>query len=132
MDKSLRLTFARGDLLAVALVVLLALMTLIAYLPSGDAAPNAKVQVYRDSVLVDEMPLDTDRTFYVDGDYQNEVAIQNGKVSITHSTCPGGDCLRMNAISAPGRTIVCLPNRVELRVVAGDGTTDSDVDFVVR
>jgi len=134
MEKNLRLSFRRGDVLAVAVVLLLAVCTLLAYLPKTQATEQGVVQVYRDSVLVEEMPLEEDRVFYVDGDYRNEVTVQSGTVRVSHSNCPGTDCVYMQPISAPGRTLVCLPNRVEIRVVNADGTaqSDDDVDFVVR
>ena len=82
----------------------------------------------------EEMSLEEDRVFYVDGAYRNEVTVQNGTVRVSHSNCPGTDCVFMQPISSPGRTLVCLPNRVEIRVVNADGTaqSDDDVDFVVR
>ena len=54
------------------------------------------------------------------------VVIRDGRAAILESDCPGGDCIHSGWISQPGRSIVCLPNRVELRI-AGQG----DVDFVV-
>ena len=55
------------------------------------------------------------------------ITVSQGKVSITSSDCPGMDCVHSGAISASGRSLVCLPNGVEVRIV---GRTD-DVDFVV-
>ena len=48
-------------------------------------------------------------------------------IAITGSDCPGEDCVHSGWIKASGRSIVCLPNKVEIRIV---GQSD-DVDFVV-
>lgn len=127
MNKDLRLTFRRGDLFAVALVVFIALGTVLAFLPSGTADENNSAQIYMDSALVKEVPLSADTSFSIEGNYQNTILVEGGKIRISESNCPGGDCVHSGAISSPGRSIVCLPNRLEIRV-----TGTSDVDFVVR
>lgn len=127
MNKDLRLTFRRGDLFAIALVVLIALGTLLAFLPTKAADENSVAQIYMDSALIRELPLSADTSFAIEGEYRNTICVEGGSIRISHSNCPGGDCVLSGAISAPGRSIVCLPNRVEIRV-----TGASDVDFVVR
>ena len=127
MNKDLRLTFRRGDLFAVALVVFIALGTVLAFLPSGAADENSAAQIYMDSALVKEVPLSADTSFSIEGDYQNTILVEGGKIRISESNCPGEDCVHSGAIFSPGRSIVCLPNRLEIRV-----TGASDVDFVVR
>ena len=123
--KDLRLHFLKGDILAIAAVVVLAVGLLIFFVPKGDTAGGA-VQVYQDGKLLRKFPLNTDESFEINGDYHNTLEIRNGKVAITHSDCPGGDCLSSGWIGTAGRSIVCLPNRVEIRIVG-----KSDVDFVV-
>ena len=56
-----------------------------------------------------------------------DLAINDGASACTASDCPGQDCVHSGAIHTAGRSLVCLPNRVEIRVVSGG----SDVDFVV-
>lgn len=127
MNKDLRLNFRRGDLLAVLLVALIALGTIIFFLPSGAADEARVAQIYMDGTLLHELPLDVDTILTLEGDYRNAVSVSDGRIRIAESNCPGGDCVHSGAISAPGRSIVCLPNRVEIRV-----TGASDVDFVLR
>jgi len=127
MNKDLRLTFRRGDLLAVLLVALIALGTIFAFMPAGAADEGRVAQIYQNGALLHELPLDVDTNVTLEGDYRNTVSVSGGRVSISESDCPGEDCVLSGAIYAPGRSIVCLPNRVEIRV-SGAG----DVDFVVR
>lgn len=119
-------SFRRGDCIVIALVVLLAFAVAIAYLPEESSAQNAAVQVYQDSVLVRELPLNADAAFKVEGEYVNSIVIRDGRACIESSDCPGGDCVHSGWISQSGRSIVCLPNRVEIRI-----SGLSDVDFVV-
>jgi len=71
--------------------------------------------------------LSEDTTLEIGGKYTNLITVSDGKIAITASDCPGEDCVHSGAIHSSGRSIVCLPNAVEVRVVS----QTSDVDFVV-
>jgi hypothetical protein len=125
MKKEPNLSFVRGDWIAVVLVLLLAAAVLVLCLPR-QGEENAVVQVLKEGELIYELPLHSDRELQIGGKYQNTVIIQNGKVYVTESTCPGGDCVHTKGISRSGQSIVCLPNRLELRI-----TGTGEVDFAV-
>ena len=127
MQKKLSFSFRRGDFLAIALVVIIAAAVACAYLPFGKSSQGAALQVFRDGIMINELPLDSSEQFDITGEYTNTVQIDSGKAAIIASDCPGEDCVHSGWISRPGRSIVCLPNRVEIRI-----TGQSDVDFVVR
>lgn len=121
MDKGFKI----GDLVAVAAVLLLAVLCFLGFLPRGEEASCA--QIYQGGELLMTVSLDTDRQFPVEGDYRNVVTVRDGQIAITASDCPGQDCVHSGAIHSPGRSLVCLPNALEIRVISGQ----SDVDFVV-
>lgn len=127
MKKKLQLTFRKGDLLAIFLVAAMAVMAAVFFLPKNTCAQNAVVQIYQDGQLVKELFLDEDQTIRLTGAYSNTVEIRDGKAAITETDCPGADCVHSGWISSAGRSIICLPNRVEVRIVG-----DAEVDFVVR
>ena len=125
MKKEPNLSFGRGDWIAVVLVLVLAAAVLVLCLPR-QGEENAVVQVWKEGELIYELPLHSDRELQIGGKYQNAVIIQNGRVYIRESTCPGGDCVHTKGISRSGQSIVCLPNRLELRI-----TGTGEVDFAV-
>ena len=112
--------------LAIALVALLALAVAAFFFTGNQTQQEAFVQIYQDGRLIREIPLQSSTTLEITGDYCNTVELRDGRVAITASDCPGGDCVHSGWIHSPGRSIVCLPNRVEIRIVGA-----SDVDFVV-
>ncbi len=126
MGKRENLSFRKGDLLAVALVLGLAVLVGLLFLLGDRTQEGTMVQIYQDGALIKELPLSQNQTVALSGAYQCTVTIQDGKVAITDSNCPGEDCVHTGWIESPGRSIVCIPNRVEVRVKGG-----SDVDFVV-
>ncbi len=127
MKQNSRLDFGKGDWLAVGLVLMLAAVTAVGFYPKKVSSGRLNVQIYQAGELLYELPLEEDITVTVDEEYDNVITIQNGKVGITESNCPGSDCVHSGWISEGGRSIVCLPNRTEIRI-----TGASDVDFVVR
>lgn len=120
------LRFRKGDLLAIALVVILAVSVAVCFLPKDTAMP-VQAEIYQDGILVKTVSLDHETAFAVTGKYTNTITVANGNIAITASDCPGEDCVHSGSIHASGRSVVCLPNGVEVRVV----NAASDVDFVV-
>ena len=125
MDR-LRLRFRKGDLLAIGAVLVLAAVVALLFLPLRGIAENAMVQIFQDGNLVQELSLQSDQSILITGEYENTVVIRDGKAAIAQSNCPGEDCVHSGWINSPGRSVVCLPNRVEVRI-----SGSSEVDFVV-
>lgn len=121
----MRLKFQKGDMIAIALVLALALAVGLLFLPKS--AEGASVEIYHNGELVKRISLSEKEEFTLAADYVNTIRVSEGQVSIIYSDCPGRDCVHSGAISAVGRSLVCLPNGVEVRIVGQSG----DVDFVV-
>lgn len=121
---SMRLKFKKGDWIAVALVCTAAVLA-ACVLPTLTAGTGAFAQIWQDGTLIRQVPLSVDQTFQIHGTYTNTVTVSDGAIAVTHSDCPTNDCVRMGWLR-DGGAIVCLPNRVEIRL-----TGDSDVDVVI-
>ena len=122
----IRFHFQKGDMLAITSVVLLAALVFLLLLPKGDS-PAARAEIYQDSKLIKTVSLTEDQEFTVTGKCSNVIAVRNGKIAVIRSDCPGEDCVGCGWLCNTGRSIVCLPNGLEIRVVA----ENSNVDFVV-
>lgn len=114
------------DLLAIAAVLCLAGLLFALFLPDS-AASAPRAEIYQNGKLLQTVSLAEDGEFTVTGSYTNTVAVQDGKIAVIASDCPGGDCIHCGWIGSGGRSIVCLPNGLEIRIVEDSG----DVDFVV-
>ena len=126
MTKQTYLRFQKGDILAIALVAILAVFVAVCFIPKN-SSDQVQAEVYKDGKLVTTLLLSEDTTLEIGGKYTNLITVSDGKIAITASDCPGEDCVHSGAIHSSGRSIVCLPNAVEVRVVS----QTSDVDFVV-
>ncbi|MDR0347681.1 MAG: NusG domain II-containing protein [Coriobacteriales bacterium] len=66
---------------------------------------------------VREIPLDTNgRTEITTALGSNTIEVADGQIRVVDATCGNRDCVHQGAISSPGQTIVCLPNRLVIRV----------------
>lgn len=122
----MRLAFQKGDLLAIGAVILLAVLVFVLFLPK-ESRGAAYAEIYQDGELLRTVPLGEDQEFVLTGKYHNTVTVRDGQIAVTDSDCPGTDCVSCGWIGSSGRSIVCLPNGIEIRVVSESG----DVDFVV-
>lgn len=122
----MRLRFQKGDMIAIAGVLLLAALVFILFLSKGDQ-PAVCAEIYQDGRLIKTVRLTVDQEFTIEGTYSNAITVRDGRIAVTGSDCPGGDCVSCGWLDGTGRSIVCLPNGLEIRVVA----ENSGVDFVV-
>lgn len=59
-------------------------------------------------------------------DYYNVVEISGGSVRVSEASCKNQVCVHHSSISRPGESIVCLPNRLVVRIDAGGGESDGN------
>ena len=125
-----RQAFRPGDAVAITAVVLTAVIMLVCFLSGAVTSRNTVARIYRNQELIREVRLDVDTEFLVEGQYRNHITVRDGKIAVTESDCPGTDCVHSGWIQTAGRSIVCLPNRMEIRL---EGAEEADeVDAVVR
>lgn len=75
--------------------------------------------IYHNNRLLGAYQLDRDQVVVV-GDQARpdaKIEIKGGRVRVAESDCPKGICKHVGWVSAPGRSIVCIPNKIliELR-----------------
>ena len=62
------------------------------------------------------LPLAQDTETDING--TNTVCIKNGEVFMQSASCPDKICMHQAPLSSTGRDIVCLPNKVTIRVTS--------------
>ena len=124
-----RLTFRRGDAVVIAAILAAAIALTAAFVLSARRGAAASVEIRQNGEVLAVLPLDEDAEFTVGGAYTNVIEVRGGEVLFAESDCPGQDCVHSGAGSAAGRSLVCLPNRVEVRITA-DVPDENAVDGV--
>ena len=121
----------RWDALVAAVILLLAGACAFALRPvSSGGALTAAVSV--DGAEVDRIALDRlsgpERRTYQAGGYCLTVEFSPEGAAVVESDCPTQDCVHTGVIHDTGRSIVCLPARLTVRLTGGGS---GGVDAVV-
>ncbi len=89
-----------------------------------------RVVIESDGAEVGNFPLKEDRLVPVEGKLGTTwVKMAEGGVRVVDSPCPYKLCIKSGSIRRSGQTLICLPNRVVVRI-PGDG--GESVDAVSR
>lgn len=87
---------------------------------AGREDPTA--EIIQDGKLLRRVPLSENTEFTVTcADGYNTVTVKDGAIMITSADCPDKVCVKTGAISGGAVPIVCLPHRLEIRIVNGAG-----------
>ena len=87
----------------------------------SDGKLFAKYSLFEDRTIDVPAPGSTKSESDPDHPYTkyNTVVIQGGKVSVTEATCKNQVCVKHKDISRSGESIVCLPNKLIVRIEGG-------------
>lgn len=126
----------KADILVIILIVIASFLIYFFTnkLPKEGANISKKVVITVDGKIYKEVPLtkNTDEKIDINTVYgKNEVIIEKGEVHMHKSNCQDKICMKMGKISIPGDSIICLPNRVMVKIVADKKSHDS-LDLIIK
>ncbi len=75
------------------------------------------------------LSVNTEVVIETENDGKNTLVIEDGKAFIKNATCPDKICEGHNKISFKGETIVCLPHKLVIEIIADD--YENELDAVV-
>lgn len=109
---NIKKTFKKGDVILLAIFLVAVVLTIVFAVGGGDDT----VQIYIDGQLKYELGLDANTEIeLLDGDIL--VVIKDGKVWVEYSDCSEQLCVDSAPLTSSGGMIVCLPNKVVVKVV---------------
>lgn len=115
--------FKKGDVIVIALLVVAVILTAVFATRTADSF----VEIYVDGNLVMQLDLSKDTVVDLNSTSHKidmKVEVKAGKVFVTHSDCPDKLCVESAGVSSVGGMIVCLPNKVVIKV------TPKEVDAI--
>ncbi len=142
----------KADIILLIILVIAGLAATAALSMSrSDAGSDARVIIESGGELYAEYPLSEDRTVIVPSPQEkastlsipddnrpaaeqfthyNVVVISGGTVTVTEASCKNQVCVRHAGISRSGESIVCLPNRLVVRIGSGSSGEGGGYDSV--
>lgn len=110
---------ARLTVLDVLLIAALLALPGWALVRSWRAAREQPVAyIYQDNRLLGAYQLDREQVILI-GDQTRpdmKIEIKGGAIRVAESDCPKGICKQAGWVRTPGRTIICVPNRVLIQL----------------
>jgi len=112
-----------------ALIIGLVLVSLVSiFLMSRLVSRGTTAVVEADGVIICRLDLSVDQHRIITGPLgETDVQVKDGRVRVVESACPHGICVRSGWVARAGDMIVCVPNRVIVRV-EGEGEADVEMD----
>jgi hypothetical protein len=112
------------------LAAVLAALAVFIRLRAENSASGATVRISRADGPALVVPLSVDTSFAVRGPCgESRISVRDGEAWIAEAPCPGGLCRRQGKIRVAGEDIVCVPNRIHLRV---EGALPGRMDAVTQ
>lgn len=106
---------------------------IIDYVSRNNASTIA--EIYQDSKLIRVVDLSKEDTFTIttqDGSYNTIHINLDGEIAIIESSCPDKTCVHTGYTRTPSKPIICLPNKLEIRIVLEDNiTNENQIDSFV-
>lgn len=107
----------------IILIASLLVVALVLFLVLGNRGEGNWAVVEINGVDVARYSLAEDGRYSLNGG-TNILVIQNGSAMITEADCPDKICVKQGSIKHQGQTIVCLPNKLQIKIVQTEGGVD--------
>ena len=110
------------DAVLLALLLSLSLLSLLFLLPKGE---GKAVEVRIDGELFATYSLASEGRYTLTGKHGSALlVIEGGHAAIMDPTCADKLCAARGALSSAGESAICLPSRIEIRIVGEEGGLD--------
>ena len=114
---------------SIKLIVIFAVLVLVSaasiLIMSGRSQAVLIAEIYSNGQLVRSIDLNKVEESYTIELAHNTVLVEHGQISMESADCPDQICVKQGPIKNGAYPIVCLPNRVEIRI-----TNKAGVDAV--
>lgn len=121
------------DIGLIAIIIIINVFFIL-YGGSNAVKVNNKIAyIYSNNILVGEYVLTDDVNDEVKIESEtgfNILHIEDGQIWIHDASCPDRVCISQGKISYDGEIIVCLPNKMLIKIV--DNNQDSEIDFIAN
>ena len=120
----------RGDISLIIFILIFSISIFFGFHLYGLAPGKTYAVIEADGLIVQKISLGNpgpDFETQVEGHIgSTRIQLLENKIRILESPCPDKDCVRQGWISRPGQILVCLPNRVLVKITSDDMEDDLD------
>ena len=111
-----------GDIIFIAILIIIICLSLIPIFSDSQSVEDSTVYIEIDGVKYAEVPLDSNEEIVIEN--VGTVIIDGMQVRIENTTCKDKLCERMGNISKSYQSIICLPNKVIIKIISNSNEFD--------
>lgn len=121
----------------IVLIIVLCIISIVIYVVySFGAKKGSVVRIYVDKEPYEELDLSINQTKKINTQYGiNVVRIKDNKVFVESASCDNQICVNHKAISNSKESIICIPNRLVIKIeenVDGSDNKVGDIDDIAK
>ena len=131
-EQPLKKRFGKNDIILLLILLGIIALVTVLLLSKRSKEEGAVFIIEVDGAEYARYPIDAELSVPVldeNGTEVNTVSISGGYAKMTYANCPDQLCVHQKKIHALSETIVCLPNRVVVRV---EGAEEVQLDSIAR
>lgn len=123
-----------GDFVVIGIILILSLVIYFFTTKKPENTNNKTVEITVDGKVYEEFPLlNKSESIVVDTKYgHNIVKVEDGFVYMYESDCSDQICVRMGKIKDVGDNIICLPNRLIVKIISDSDDNSDDMDLILK
>ena len=105
------------DFFLIIILIVVGIFLLVIWFIGPKTTKGSKAIVYRDGIEIKIIELNKNAEYKIDGmESQMIIEVHNGFISVKESGCKNQICVNHYEICNKGSSIICLPNKVEVRI----------------
>lgn len=109
------------------ILVLLIIFIPITILIISNSSKGSSAEVYHNNKLIKAIDLNINKEYIVNGDNGNvKIIVKDNKIKVDSENSPNHLCSKQGYISSSFETIVCLPNKIVIKII-DDNKLDTKV-----
>ena len=98
-----------------------------------NAKSGKQIEIYVDNELYKTYDIDDEDEIKIESEEgYNVVKIHNHGAQITEASCPDKVCIHEGFITKPSESIVCLPNKVHIKIITDDTNNYGEEDIISK
>ena len=98
-----------------------------------NAKSGKQIEIYVDNELYKTYDIDDEDKIKIESEEgYNVVKIHNHGAQITEASCPDKVCIHEGFITKPSESIVCLPNKVHIKIITDDTNNYGEEDIISK
>lgn len=123
-----------GDYIVIFLIICISFSMYFLTTRKTNNIKNKAVQITINGQVYQTIDLNNNtKTIYINSEFgHNVIKLDKGIVFMFESDCNDQICVKMGKIKDVGDNIICLPNRLLVKIISNDDENSDEMDMILK